>query len=442
MGKILEFAEALWNEETNTYVYHPFGPPYGIDSIADGIWFNKGVANTIVRETDDGLIIVDPGRFSDSQLTFKAVRSVVQQRLNTAIFTHGHVDHVAGVRQYVDEAKSKGWPHPQVIAQENILARFRRYREMHSLNQIINWRQFWGGEVKYSRPCEFYPPDITYSDRLTITIGGVTVLLRHAWGETDDHTWVFFPDTRLLCTGDLFIWAIPNAGNPQKVQRYARKWAEALCEMADLKPKILAPGHGYPIMGTDRVRQALEDTAALLGSIHEQTVALMNKGASLDTVLSTVKVPEELLKRPYLQPVYDEPEFIVHNIWRLYGGWYDGMPSHLKPASERSQAEEIARLTGGPDKLAARAKELLASGELRLACHLADWAYLATPENPEAREAVQRVYSARAKAETSTFAKGIYTNAAREMGGEVENGMLQDWLFEARNERFKTNLSD
>jgi hypothetical protein len=37
----------------------------------------------------------------------------------------------------------------------------------------------------------------------------------------------------------------------------------------------------------------------------------------------------DLLERPYLRPVYDEPEFVVRTVWRLYGGWYDGNPAHL-----------------------------------------------------------------------------------------------------------------
>ena len=36
----------------------------------------------------------------------------------------------------------------------------------------------------------------------------------------------------MLHPGDLFIWAVPNAGNPQKVQRFASDWAAALREMA------------------------------------------------------------------------------------------------------------------------------------------------------------------------------------------------------------------
>ena len=56
-------------------------------------------------------------------------------------------------------------------------------------------------------------------------------------------------------------------------------------------PEVLLPGHGYPVVGADRVRQALTDTAELLESLVEQTLALMNAGARLDEVIHTVARP-------------------------------------------------------------------------------------------------------------------------------------------------------
>jgi len=413
MESINELAEALWTGKQTTYDLHPFDPPHGIVKIAPDTWFIKGFSNSVIRETNDGLIIVDPSAFMDVEIKFKTVREVTQQRLNTAIFTHGHVDHVFGVSSYTDEAGANNWALPHVIAQENILPRFKRYCDTVNWNKIINERQFFGGEEGVNFPDKYDPPDQLYRESLDIEVGGVKVVIRHSRGETDDHTWVFFPDTRVLCTGDLFIWAVPNAGNPQKVQRYAKDWADGLREMMKMEPEILAPGHGVLIIGPDRVKQALDDTATLLESIHDQTVALMNKGESLNTIIHTVKAPEELLKKPYLHPVYDEPEFIVRNIWRFYGGWYDGTPSHLMPAPEKEQAEEIAKMAGGADKLATRAEELAAEGNYRLACHLLDWAICVEPENPEIRDAVRKIYTARAEMATSTMAKGLFRTAAK-----------------------------
>jgi len=418
MGEILDFAELLWKGEVDTRAHHPLSRPYGMDQIDDKTWFFKGFANTIIRETDQGLVIVDPGGFNDGDRKFDAIRCVTSEPLHTAIYTHGHVDHCFGVSNYVKEAKSKAWPIPRVIAHEAMPARFRRYQETSGYNDLINMRQFQGGARKVNFPVDFYYPDITYQDRLNISVGDAGIYLRHATGETDDHTWVFFPDRGVLATGDLFFWCVPNAGNPQKFQRYCKGWAIALREMAALEPQILLPGHGWPIVGPDRVRQALDDTATLLESLQDQTIALMNQGASLNTIIHTVKAPEELLKRPYLYPVYDEPEFIVQNIWRLYGGWYDGTPSHLKPAPEQSLAEEIARLAGGADKLVARAEKLAGDGRFRLAGHLADWAYLAAQDDPAIRKASGRVYAARAEAEPSTMAMGVFLATAREMEGK------------------------
>ena len=49
---------------------------------------------------------------------------------------------------------------------------------------------------------------------------------------------------KVLFAGDMFIWASPNCGNPQKVQRYAEEWAAALRTMAALDAELLLPGHG------------------------------------------------------------------------------------------------------------------------------------------------------------------------------------------------------
>src|SRR5215475_10171090 len=130
--------------------------------------------------------------------------------------------------------------------------------------------------------------------------------------------------------------------------------------MLTLNAEFLLPGHGFPVMGAGRVRQALTETADLLDSLVDQTLAVMNAGGRLDDAIHGVVPPAELMDRPYLRPVYDEPEFIVHTVWRLYGGWWDGNPASLKPASERALADELAALAGGAHALADRALVLLA----------------------------------------------------------------------------------
>jgi alkyl sulfatase BDS1-like metallo-beta-lactamase superfamily hydrolase len=184
--------------------------------------------------------------------------------------------------------------------------------------------------------------------------------------------------------------------------------------MAALDADVLMPGHGLPIVGAERVRRALLESAELLESLLDQTLAMMNEGARLDDIVHTVRAPEHLLQRPYLRPVYDEPEFVVRGIWRYYGGWWDGNPAHLKPAPEAALAREIAELAGGATRLAERATEVAAEGDLRLAGHLAELAALAAPDDAGVHRARAEVFGARTRAEASTMSKGVFGWAERE----------------------------
>ena len=387
--------------------------------LAEGVAFLPSFANVIAFETEEGLVLVDTGGFLLGDHVHAQLRAWTDQPLHTAIFTHGHVDHVFGVPPFEAEATERGRPAPRVVAHENVPRRFARYALTAGYNGVINARQFGLPELAF--PADFRAPDQTYTDEMSLDVGGERFELHHAKGETDDHTWTWVPGRRILCCGDLFIWATPNAGNPQKAQRHPREWAQALRQMAELDAEMMLPGHGPPVVGVDRVQAALTDTAALLESLVEQTLALMNEGAPLDQVVHSVRAPQELLAKPYLRPIYDEPEFIVRNLWRLYGGWYDGDPSHLKPAPARELAAELAALAGGSERLATRARELAAEGQLRLAGHLAELAAQANPDLEPAHEARAEVNERRAATEASTMARGVFSWAAAESRRALED---------------------
>jgi glyoxylase-like metal-dependent hydrolase (beta-lactamase superfamily II) len=435
---VLDLADRLWRGQVSSSEYHPVSHLGGLAEICDDVAFVPAFANVSAFATPDGLVLVDTGSSFTARAVHEELRRWSGQRLNTAVYSHGHIDHVGGVAAWEAEAADRGWPAPAVIAHEALPRRFDRYLLTTGYNEVINQRQFGLKDLRW--PTEYRYPDRTYRDELPLEIGGRRFALRHEKGETDDHTVTWLADRRVLCCGDLFIWASPNAGNPQKVQRYPREWADALRRMVALKPEYLLPGHGLPVVGADRVRQALTDTAQLLETLVDQTLEVMNRGGRLDDAIHSVRPPADLESRPYLRPVYDEPEFVVRNVWRLYGGWWDGNPATLKPAPERALAAELAELAGGAAALADRALALAehaltgtapagglgrdedhhedadAETALRLAGHLAELARLAAPHDHAIADVHRRVFSARADAATSTMAKGIFSWAAREGG--------------------------
>jgi alkyl sulfatase BDS1-like metallo-beta-lactamase superfamily hydrolase len=402
-----------------------------LSEVAPGIGFVESFSHVVALTTEAGLVLFDTSLEALGEAVRRSLRSWSDRPVHSLVYTHGHVDHVGGAHAFVAEARERGLPDPNVIAHENVPPRFDRYVRTSGYNAAINLRQFGGtrgsraialqgGEANRFGPQHWVRPRTTFRERLRVRIGDVEMELRHARGETDDHLWAWIPERRTLCVGDFVIWVFPNAGNPQKVQRYPLEWAHALREMAAQGAELLLPAHGLPIGGAERIRRVLGDTADVLESIVEQSLRLMNEGARLDTLLHEVRVPTGLLDRPYLRPVYDEPEFVIRNVWRLYGGWYDGNPARLKPAPDVAVANEVAALAGGPEVLARRARELAAQGDLRLACHLAEMAGLAAPSDREVHAARADVYQRRRDAELSLMSKGVYADAARRSRAIIE----------------------
>ncbi len=412
-----------------------------LSELGNGIAVVESFSHCVLFDTDDGLVAFDTSGAQTGDKVVGAIRGWSNKPFHTLVYTHGHIDHVGGCGAFCRAAEHAGHARPRIVGHENVPRRFDRYRLTNGYNNLINARQFRGfqsrgysigggidgsadgsgGEANFL-PLDSARPDITYRDALGLSVGGIEFDLRHARGETDDHTWAWIPSHKAICAGDFFIWNFPNAGNPQKVQRYPVEWARALRDMAGMGAELFLPAHGLPIAGAARIRSVLTEVADTLELLVSQTLAMMNAGARLNDVIHAVTVDAARLAKPYLRPLYDEPEFVVRNVWRLYGGWYDGNPANLKPAREAALASELATLVGGVTTLAARALELSSAGDHRLACHLVEFAVQAAPEDRSVHAARAQVYQARRDTETSLMAKGIFGYTAGESNALKDGG--------------------
>ena len=396
-----------------------------LSEVADDVAVIEAFSHVVSFASGDGHVLFDTSLEVFGEAVAKGLRAWRPERLHSIAYTHGHIDHVGGAAALVQDAERRGDPPPRVIGHEALPDRFDRYQRTNGYNAVINARQFGRGKnigpiaemgpegENAFGPGRWIRPDTTFRDSLHFRAGDLDFELHHARGETDDHLWAWIPQKKAICAGDFVIWVFPNAGNPQKVQRYPLEWAAALREMAAREAELLLPAHGLPVGGRDRVRTVLLDAAGVLEFLVEKSLALMNEGARLDTILHEVKLPAEMLEKPYLRPTYDEPEFVIRNVWRLYGGWYDGNPAHLKPAADRAVAAEVASLAGGASNLATRGRALADQGDLRLACELVEWAAQAAPDDPGVHALRAEVYALRRRAELSLMAKGVYGDASR-----------------------------
>ena len=385
----------------------------------------EAFSHCIVFKTDDGLVSFDTSNEHGGKRCVDAIKSWTDDPFHTVVFTHGHIDHVGGCGAFC--AAYEGHQ-PRIVGHENVKSRFDRYRMTNGYNHVINERQF--GQFKrrgydLAGESHFLPlatpdPDLTYQSHLHLSVGGLDITLNHSRGETDDHTWAWIPEHKAICAGDFFIWAFPNAGNPQKAQRYPREWAQALRRMSEQGAELFLPAHGLPIGGKERIKTVLTEVADVLDGMVNDTLTMMNEGSSLNDIIHAVSVSPDLLAKPYLAPIYDEPEFVVRNIWRLYGGWYEGNPAYLKPAPDAVVAAELASLAGGALRLAERALEV-AEDDPRLACHLAEFAVQAAPGDKAIHHLRAQVYQIRRNGETSLMSKGIFGTAANQSRGISED---------------------
>lgn len=387
-----------------------------LSEVADGLAVVESFSHSIVADTGEGLVAFDASHVQTGQQIVDAIKGWTSDPVTHIVYTHGHADHVGG-----SVAFDAAYDDITVVGHRNVDVRFDRYAKTNDWNVQINARQFGGvsgdygmGELPEFIPSNTHRPDHIVDDHDVLEIGNRTIELHHARGETDDHLWGWFPEEKWITSGDFFIWNFPNAGNPQKVQRYPIEWAEALRKMIAKEPELLLPAHGLPIEGKDRIARVLDDVATSLELIVREVVDMMNAGEVLDTIVHSVTVPDDLLSKPYLRPLYDEPEFVVRGVWRQFGGWWDGAPSRLKPSPDAALATELADLAGGASVLIARAQSVADQGDHRLACHLADLAGWAAPADGGIHRERAIIYRGRRKQETSLMAKGIFAGAARE----------------------------
>jgi alkyl sulfatase BDS1-like metallo-beta-lactamase superfamily hydrolase len=382
-----------------------------VEEIADGVAQFHGFCNVGFVFGGGAALVVDTSNPILGPRAAVKLKETTADPLAAIVYTHGHVDHVGGAPAFLAGAAERGTSRPAIWGHESVDERLDRYLLTWGWNNEVNRRQFQLPPGIDAFPKSFVRPDHTYRDRATIDLAGETVELHHARAETDDATWVWLPQRAVALVGDLSVQSLPNTGNPNKPQRYTLGWAETLEAIAARKPRVVVPGHGDPIRG-DYALEVLSETARALRFLHDAVIERMNAGQWPDEVVdAAIALPDDLARKPYLQPIYGCAPFVVRDVLRFYAGWWGGNPAELIPARRADVAADIVAVAGR-DALLARAEALRGAGELRRALHLAVVLTQADAGDHEAQELVARICDGIVAVEPSFIARNFYLVAA------------------------------
>lgn len=262
---------------------------------------------SVLLVTPDGIILGDPINTGAAKWLKEEIRKHFNIPVRYVIYSHHHGDHAGGGEVFADTATFVG--HKNMLkalqptpAGASLPANAKRldknnngtleksetsgflaasYHQMDRDNdghvtgvEFINWTKQ-----------DVHAPDVTYKDRMTISLGGKTVELVYTGrNHTDDMTVVYFPAEKVVFAVDFInVRRLPFR---MLDGTYYPDWIDSMKAVEQLDFDVFAPGHGEMGNKADIAdhRQYVENLASLVakGMAEGKSVEALQRSLTLD----------------------------------------------------------------------------------------------------------------------------------------------------------------
>ena len=242
-----------------------------------------GGANTLIRVTNQGLIVVDtknppnPPTAADSEnfnRLMEEIKSVTNQPVKYVINTHHHPDHVGNNQKFIDAGA-------QVVA----LDALKSWMEKDPRTSAIPGR-----------------PTQTFAKDYTLKLADAEVrLYSFGRGHTGDDTMVYFPDLKIVMVSDQITDATPivdfaNGGS-------AVEWTKILDGVLSLDFEQAIPGRGEPKSKADVQAYRMK-----FDTVVKRAADAIKAGATKEQLASQVKTDDLgwMFQPAFYASLYDE----------------------------------------------------------------------------------------------------------------------------------------
>ena len=192
-------------------------------------------------------------------------------------------------------------------------------------------------------------------------------------GETPDHMVVWYPEKKILFSGDNFYRSFPNLYAIRgTAYREFDTWADTMDLLMAFNADVLGPGHTKAVFGADAIRQTLTDYRDAIRHVVSETRNGMDAGLTIDQLAHSVTLPPELADKPYLREYYGCVSYAVRAYFVGTMGWFDGNPTSLAPLAPVDEAARMIRLAGGVEAIWREIDAARGQGEYQWALQLLD----------------------------------------------------------------------
>ncbi|MDP6192490.1 MAG: alkyl/aryl-sulfatase [Paracoccaceae bacterium] len=394
--------------------------------------FGFAASNVYMVIGVDGIIIIDTSETTTAAKNILAeFRKITSLPVKAIILTHSHRDHVSGASVFAEGenpeilASDKSSEDPLIVATEH--PRATRAMQMRTKRQFgigLSYpEEIIGiGVGPGDRPLKgmgegiLKPSRKIAEDGETVELCGVSLQLIMAPGETPDHMVVWYPEKKILFSGDNFYRSFPNLYAIRGTEyRDFDTWANTMDLLLSFKPEVLAPGHTKAIFGFQNITTVLGDYRDAIRHVVNETRNGMDAGLTIDDLAHSVKLPENLANKPHLREYYGRVDFAVRAYFVGTMGWFDGNPTSLSSLSPRDEAERFIKLAGGPDKVKNEVNKARSTGDYQWALQLIDRLIYSSDETNDLEKLKANILRQHAVSQVNCPTRHYYIQCAKEL---------------------------
>lgn len=350
-----EAASAVMEERSNKFAPVPEAP----EQVTNNIFRIGGVAHTQLIHTDAGNVVFDTGISLQAAEQMEILKEAAPGRTTHIILSHSHADHIGGTRFWKEDGS-------KVIAQENFPEEQRYLTDLEPYFWGRNRMMFpWIPESPPTNDLIQYggvEPDILVEldEPYRFEQGGVRFeVLATPGAEGADNLCLWLPDEKVLFTGDTLGPIFPQFPNIVTLRgekmRNPIDYIKTLDVLIALEPDILVPSHNPVVRGKEKILSGLTRIRDAVRYVHDETIAGMNAGKSLEDLMVEITLPEDLT----LTQSHGKISWAVKSIWEHYATWFHyASTTELYPVPASAVYADVTEIASA-EALLAKAREHL-----------------------------------------------------------------------------------